>query len=318
LSELHRFLFDGLPVRGILVRLDDGWREVLARRAAADRTLPEPVQHLLGEMTVAGVLMHASVKFKGSLVLQVFGDGPVKLAVAEIGPDLVFRVTARVEGDVPPDAGLEAMLNVHDRGRCAITLGRSDRGPRQQAYQSSVALHGDAREPLQAIGAVLEHYIQQSEQLDTRLLLAANDEVAAGLLVQRLPPPGATAEEAGIGGSEDFNRIAHLAATLTREELLSLDADAILRRLFWQEKLTRFPALRGDSAPRFACSCSRARVAAMLQGLGRAEVDDVVREQGAVEVACEFCAAKYRLDPVDAGELFVPLRDQAPGSSTLN
>lgn len=305
-------------MRGILVRLDDGWREVLARQNTAGRAAPEPVRRLLGEMAAAGILMHANVKFKGSLVLQVFGDGPVRLAVAEVGPDLAFRVTAKVEGVVAPDAGLAAMLNVNGRGRCAITLERSDKQPGQQAYQSSVALHGDAREPLQAIATVLEHYMLQSEQLDTRLVLAADAQIAAGLLVQRLPPPGASGDESGIGRNEDFNRIAHLAATLKREELLSLDADTLLRRLFWQEKLTRFAPLRGDAAPRFACSCSRARVAAMLQGLGRAEVDSIVHEQGQVEVACEFCGASYRFDPVDAGELFVPLRDQAPGSSSIN
>jgi molecular chaperone Hsp33 len=194
----------------------------------------------------------------------------------------------------------------------------SELHPGRQAYQSNVALHGDKREPLQAIASVIEHYMLQSEQLDTRLILAASADVVAGLLLQRLPPPGAGSDEAGIGRSEDFNRIAHLAATLTREELLSLDIDTLLRRLFWQEKLTRFPALRGGEAPRFACSCSRARVAAMLQGLGRAEVDDIVHEQGTVEVACEFCTATYRFDAIDAGELFVPLRDQAPGSSSLN
>lgn len=305
-------------MRGILVRLDDGWREVLARRVGADRVLPEPVQRLLGEMVAAGVLMHANVKFEGSLVLQVFGDGPVQLAVAEVGPDLAFRVTAKVEGEVANDAGLEAMLNVHGRGRCAITLDRKERRAGQPPYQSSVALHGDAREPLQKIGDVLEHYMLQSEQLDTRLVLAADEHVAAGLLVQRLPPPGASGDEDGIGRNEEFNRIAHLAATLTRDELLTLDADTLLRRLFWQEKLTRFEPLRGDSAPRFACSCSRARVAAMLQGLGRAEVDDIVRERGAIEVSCEFCAAKYGFDRVDASELFVPARDQAPGSSAIN
>ena len=318
MSELHRFLFEGLPVRGILVRLDDAWREVLARRAAAGHALPEPVQRLLGEMAAAGVLMHANVKFKGSLVLQIFGDGPVRLAVAEVASDLAFRVTAKVAGEVPADAGLAAMLNVHGRGRCAITLDRSERRAGQPAYQSTVALHGDAREPLQQIAAVLEHYMLQSEQLDTRLILAADGEIAAGLLVQRLPSPGAPGDESEIGRNEDFNRIAHLAATLSREELLSLDAATLLRRLFWQEKVTRFPAVAGESAPRFACSCSRARVAAMLQGLGRAEVDDIVREQGAAEVSCEFCGAAYRFDPIDAGELFVPLRDQAPGTSTLN
>ena len=316
MSELHRFLFDGLPVRGILVRLTDGWQEVLARRS--DAALPPPVRRVLGEMVAAGVLMHANIKFKGALVLQVFGDGPVQLAVAEVASDLSFRVTATLSGEVAPEAGLEAMLNVNGRGRCAITLDRSDKLPGQQAYQGVVPLHGDAGEPLQAIAPVLEHYMLQSEQLDTRLILAADDRVAAGLLLQRLPTRGPGADEARIGRDEDFNRVAHLAATLRRDELLGLDADTVLRRLFHEEKLLRFPALVGDDAPRFACRCSRVRVGAMLQGLGRDEVDDILREQGRVEVGCEFCGQKYRFDPVDVGELFTPVVRQAPGSSAIN
>ena len=318
MSELHRFLFDDLPVRGILVRLTEGWQEVLARRAGAGETLPPPAQRLVGEMAAAGVLMHANIKFDGALILQMYGDGPVKLAVAEVGADLAFRVTAKVSGTLADDAGLEAMLNVAGGGRCAITLAPPDKKTGQQPYQGVVALHGDAGEPLQAIAPVLEHYMLQSEQLDTRLVLAADDKVAAGLLIQRMPPVHGGIDESVIGRDEDFNRIAHLAATLTVEELLSLDADKILRRLFWEEKLTRFEPLLGESAPRFACSCSRLRVGAMLQSLGRPEVDDIVREQGRVEVGCDFCALKYRFDPVDVGELFTPLPDQAPGSSAIN
>jgi molecular chaperone Hsp33 len=317
-SELHRFLFDGLPVRGILVRLTESWREVLARRADAGEALPAPVQQVLGEMAAAGVLMHANIKFNGALVLQVFGDGPVQLAVAEIASDLAFRVTAKVSGEVPAGAGLEAMLNVHGRGRCAITLDRSDKLPGQQAYQGVVPLYDDAREPLQAIAPVLEHYMLQSEQLDTRLVLAADDRTAAGLLLQRLPTPGAGVDESRIGRDEDFNRVAQLAATLRSDELLELDAETLLRRLFHEEKVLRFPPLLGEHAPRFACSCSRQKVGAMLQSLGRGEVDDILREQGRVEVGCDFCGLKYRFDPVDVGELFTPLPQQAPGSSAIN
>jgi molecular chaperone Hsp33 len=318
LSELHRFIFDGLPVRGILVRLTDGWQEVLARRAEAGDVLPAPVQRLVGEMAAAGVLMHANIKFNGALVLQMHGDGPVKLAVAEVNADLSFRVTAKVLGPVDEAAGLEAMLNVGGEGRCAITLAPSSRQPGQQPYQGIVPLHGDAREPLQRIAPVLEHYMLQSEQLDTRLVLAADERVAAGLLLQRLPSTDGTASEDRIGRDDDFNRVAMLAATLTEEELLGLDADAVLRRLFWDEKLTRFEPLVGTAAPRFACTCSRQKVGAMLQGLGRDEVDDIVREQGRVEVGCDFCTLKYRFDPVDVGELFTPLPQQAPGSSAIN
>ncbi|MFM9914271.1 MAG: Hsp33 family molecular chaperone HslO [Rhizobacter sp.] len=322
MSELHKFIFEGMPVRGMLVRLTDDWREVLRRRVVSSDVFPEPVRVLLGEMAAAGALMQAGIKFDGALVLQVFGDGPVKLAVVEVQNDLAFRVTAKVVGDVAADAQVEAMLNVHGKGRCAITLDPRTRLSGQQPYQGVVSLHGDQREPLQKISEVLEHYMLQSEQLDTRLILAANDDIAAGLLIQRLPLEGAgnlgRRNEDEIGFNEDYNRLSLLAATLTRDELLTLDADTVLRRLFWEEPLKRFPPQAGEDGPRFACTCSRERVGRMLIGLGRSEVDDIVSEQGRAEVGCDFCGIKYHFDAVDVGELFTPTPQQAPGSTTLN
>jgi molecular chaperone Hsp33 len=325
MDQLHKFLFEGLAVRGMLVRLDASWRELLSRRSSRDdggHAFPAPVRALLGEMAAAGCLMQSNLKFNGALILQVFGDGPVKLAVAEAHPDLGFRATAKVVGPVPATAQLEAMLNVHGQGRCAITLDPKDRLPGQQPYQGVVPLHGDRREPLQKLSEVLEHYMLQSEQLDTKLVLAANDELAAGLLIQRLPVAGdanlaggaaVARDEDQIGRNEDYNRIALLAATLTAEELLTLDPEVVLRRLFWQEKLVRFE----PQAPRFACNCSRHRVAGMLRGLGREEIDSIVAERGEVEIGCDFCGLQYRFDPVDVGELFTPGRDQPPVSSAV-
>lgn len=323
MSELHKFLFEGLPVRGMLVRLTDSWQELLRRREQASDSFPQPVRALLGEMAAAGVLMQSNIKFNGALVLQVFGDGPVRLAVAEVQPDLGFRVTAKVVGEVEPQAKLEAMLNVHGQGRCAITLDPQDKLPGQQPYQGVVPLHGDRREPLQELSQVLEHYMLQSEQLDTRLILAANDQVAAGLLIQRLPVQGegnlaGRRNEDDIGLSEAFNRIAHLASTLTREELLTLDADTVLRRLFWEEDMRRFEPMTGAGGPRFHCSCSRERVAGMLRSLGREEIESILAEQGQVEIGCDFCGIKYHFDPVDAAGLFMPAGSQPPGSSSLN
>jgi molecular chaperone Hsp33 len=321
MSELHKFLFEGLPVRGMLVRLTDAWVDLLKRREAAGG-YPAPVRALLGEMAAAGVLMQSNIKFNGALILQISGDGPVKLAVAEVQPDLALRATATMIGEVPADARLEAMVNVGGKGRCAITLDPKDRLPGQQPYQGVVPLHGDRREPLQDLAEVLEHYMLQSEQLDTRLVLAADDRIAAGLLIQRLPVEGAgnlagARNEDEIGLNEGFNRIAHLAATLTRKELLTLDADTILRRLFWEEQVLRFEPLQGERGPRFACRCSRARVAGMLQGLGREEIDGLIAERGTAEVGCEFCGAQYRFDAVDVGEVFTAPRDQPPASRAV-
>ncbi|MEO5671469.1 MAG: Hsp33 family molecular chaperone HslO [Ramlibacter sp.] len=324
MSELHKFLFDGLPVRGSIVRLTDAWTEILARRLANSNTgaWPPPVAELLGEMAAAGALMQSNIKFNGALVLQIFGSGPVKVAVAEVQHDLGLRVTAKVVGDVSVDARLSHMVNVGNKGRCAITLDPKDRFPGQQPYQGVVPLHGDHREKIERLSEVLEHYMLQSEQLDTRLILAADNKVAAGLLIQRLPMEGegnlagslvSKANEDEIGLNEDFNRISILAATLTRQELLELDVDTILQRLFWEEKVLRFE----PQTPRFACTCSRQRVTNMIRGLGRDEAESIIAERGEIDVGCDFCGQQYRFDPVDAAQIFAPPGDQPPTTPTV-
>lgn len=321
MSELHKFLFDGLPVRGLLVRLTDAWQEILKRRQTAG-AYPVEVMHLLGEMTAAAALMQSNIKFNGALILQIFGDGPVKLAVAEVQPDLSLRATATVTGSVDAGCSLSQLVNVNNKGRCAITLDPKDKFPGQQPYQGVVPLFGDQHEKIENLSEVLEHYMLQSEQLDTKLILAADGNVAAGLLIQRLPVKGQgnlegridrDANEDQIGLNEDYKRIAMLAGTLKREELLSLDADTILRRLFWEEPITRFGAM----TPSFACSCSRDRVGNMLRGLGAAEIESIIAERGKVEVGCEFCGAQYDFDPVDAAQIFTSQSRQQPPTSTV-
>lgn len=314
MSELHKFIFDGMPVRGMLVRLSADWQEVLKRRAEAS-AWPVPVRQLLGEMAAASCLMQASIKFNGALILQIVGDGPLKLAAAEVQPDLSFRVTAKVVGEVPQEADLASLANVGGQGRCAITLDASDRAPGKAPYQGVVPLHGDQREPLKNLSDVLSHYMLQSEQLDTTLVLAANDELATGLLIQRMPVEGEGNlgdRELEIGLNEDYNRIAHLAASLKREELLTLDVETILRRLFWEEPLRCFEPLQ----PRFECRCSRERVGQMLRSLGAEEIQSVLQEQGRVDVTCEFCGKGYGFDAVDANALFTTL--PTPGSDSVH
>ena len=319
MSELHKFVFEGLPVRGMLVRLTDAWQEILQRHKDGGG-YPAAVTELLGEMTAAATLMQANIKFNGALIMQIMGDGPVKLAVAEVQSDLSLRATATVTGEVAQDAPLSHMVNVTNQGRCAITLDPRDRLPGQQPYQGVVPLYGDQREKLEKLSDVIEHYMLQSEQLDTRLVLAANEHVAAGLLIQRLPLQGSgnlagqsgARDEDQIGLNEDYNRIAILAASLKREELLTLDADTILHRLFWEEDVRRFDPMTGENGPRFACTCSRDRVGSMLRSLGRDEIESILSEQGQVEVGCEFCGAQYRFDPVDAAQVFLQPDIQPP------
>ena len=191
----------------------------------------------------------------------------------------------------------------------------------QRPYQGVVPLADEGGAPLMDLAAVVEHYMRQSEQLDTTLVLAADEQVAAGLLIQRLPVQGqdnlsqssvAREDDAGEAAEDDYQRIAILAKSLKREELLGLDADTILRRLFWEENLMRFEPQAGASGPRFACSCSRERVAAMLKGLGQQEADSIIAEQGQIEVSCDFCGQQERFDAVDVGRLFTPAAQQSP------
>ena len=321
MSELHKFIFEGLPVRGMLVRLTGCWQEILKRRQAAGG-YPVEVMHMLGEMTAAGALMQSTIKFNGALILQIFGDGPVKLAVAEVQPDLSLRATATVTGAIAPGSTLSQLVNVNNLGRCAITLDPKDKFPGQQPYQGVVPLFGDQHEKIENLGEVLEHYMLQSEQLDTRLILAADGQVAAGLLIQRLPVKGQgnlegqidrDANEDEIGRNEDYKRIAMLAGTLKRDELLTLDAETILRRLFWEEKVVHFE----PATPTFACSCSRERVSNMLRSLGTEEIESIIAEQGKVGVGCEFCGAQYEFDPVDAAQIFTSPGNHLPPAAAV-
>ncbi len=310
MSEVHRFLFDGMPVRGVIVRLTDAWTEVLGRRASNTEkgAFAPPLQRLLGEMCAAAVLMQSNIKFNGSVVMQISGDGPVKLAVVEVQADLGLRATASVGGEIDAAATLSQMVNQANGGRCAMTLDPVDRLPGQQPYQGVVPLSIDDVK-FEDLAKVLQHYMRQSEQLDTTLVLAASETVAAGLLIQRLPIEG----EANLAGQaaqtpgdndEDYQRIAMLASSLRPEELLDLDVDSVLHRLFWQEPVLRLVGESASRQPHFKCSCSRERVAKMLTGLGQAEAASILAEQGQVGVSCDFCSAQYVFDKVDVASLF--------------
>ena len=327
MSELQKFIFEGLPVRGAIVQLTDVWQETLARHRqshpqdgqSSGLFLPA-VCELVGEMSAAAVLLSTTIKFDGTLILQIQGDGPLKLAVAEVQPGLGVRATAKTSGTIPPLGGIDALCNVHGQGKCAITLDPQNRKPGQQPYQGVVPLNDAQGRSFVHLSQVIEGYMQQSEQLPTHIILAADEHRAAGLLIQHLPGAGennigAGAELDADGGSanEHFNRLAILAQSLQREELLTLSVHDILHRLFWQEKVRLF----GGETPRFQCTCSRERVANMLRGLGQDEVKSIVSEQGAVEVNCDFCGAVYHFDAVDADKLFVPDNQQPPVSDAL-
>ena len=276
-DTLQRFLFEHAPIRGEVAHLDATWRAVLERH-----DYPPVLRTVLGELMAAGALLAATLKFDGSIILQLQGSGPVKLIVVECTSEQTLRATAKWDGALPDaDAGLAELLG---DGRFVITLVPRDG---RQTYQGIVAI-----DPA-GVAASLEHYMQSSEQLDTRLWLAAGEEHAAGLLLQKLP-------ERAEPDEDSWNRATQLAATLTTPELLKLPPQTLLHRLYHEEDIRLF-----DPRPvSFRCSCSNDRVVAMLRMLGYAEVRSILEERDAVEVTCDFCNRAYRFDSVDAEQLF--------------
>jgi molecular chaperone Hsp33 len=299
---LNRFMLREASVRGEIVSIGGAWREIVSRHE-----FPASVRNCLGELCAAGLLLAASLKFDGSLVLQIHGDGPVALLVVECESDGSFRATAKLrEGQqCPEDADLTALVNVNGGGRFVVTLDPGTDSLNRQPYQGIVPFEGET------IGDLLERYMARSEQVPTRLWIAADATRAVGLLLQRLPDEGGTAGTQPPPDSDGWNRLQKLAETVTRDELLGLEPEGVLHRLFWQEPLQGFELRE----PRFACSCSREKVASMLQMLGRDEVDSIISERGEVSVHCEFCNTSYRFDAIDSAQLFIS-EPQAPGSAS--
>lgn len=276
-DSLRSFLFERLAIRGELVQLDAVWQEALSRHE-----YPEPLRQLLGEMMAAAVLLVGTLKFDGMLTLQLKGEGPVTLGVVECSSERKLRGLIRWQGEVSSAQGLAALLG---KGLLAITLEQGRNGER---YQGIVELSGDS------IAQALEHYLHHSEQLQTRLWLAADADHAAGMLLQRMPDATDRVDE------DAWPRVTQLAATISDEELLRLDAKEVVRRLFHEEDVRLF----AGKPVQYECSCSRERVQNTLRLLGEAEVRDVLQEQQGITVNCEFCHHSYRFDAVDVEALF--------------
>ena len=304
-DRLHKFLFDAgssarSPVRGEIVSLTATWKHIKERHHHA-----KPVMRLLGELVAASTLLSANLKFNGALIMQIHGDGPVRLLVVECNADLTVRATVKLSSDaaIADDASFTDLVNAEGGGRFVITLDPRDRSRGQPSYQGIVLLEGDS------VAAALEGYMHRSEQLDTQLWLAADDEHANGLLLQKLPLEGGNRrggdaahfdQHAEAHAAEVWERAVTFANTLERNELLRVDPQTLMRRLFWDETLAVY-----EPVPcAFRCSCTRERVAAMLVSLGEQEVDDTLAEMGGIHVDCEFCNKSYDFDTVDCAQLF--------------
>jgi molecular chaperone Hsp33 len=311
-DTLQKFIFDNAAVRGELVEISDTWREIQARHG-----YPRAVRAMLGEMVAASALLSANLKFNGSIVMQIHGDGPVRLLVVECDADLRIRATAKLapDAEVADDATLTDLLNVNGKGRFVITLDPLEKMPGQQPYQGIVPLDGEN------VATVIENYMMRSEQLDTRLWLAADDKISRGMLLQKLPRHSGKADQTVQATEEEdletWNRAVVLGSTLKQEELLSTDIETLLNRLFWEETIRVFD----PQHPQFHCSCTREKVGNMLKMLGQPEVESALSDLGELGINCDFCGKHYSFDKVDCAQLFaadVPVESLIPASGSIN
>ena len=272
-DQLHRFLFEGLDVRGELVQLNASWKAILERY-----DYPEPVASQLGQAIAATSLLSATIKFEGSLILQAQCSGPLTTLVAQATDQRTLRGLARWNAEVP-----EGILSeVYGQGEMVLTIDNKGR----DRYQGIVGMEGDT------LAHALENYFSKSEQLDSRLWLFADKERAAGLFIQELP--------SDKPHKEDMERICVLADTITQEEILNLESEEVLHRLFHEEEVRLF-----EPEPiAFRCGCSRERIENTLRAMGYADVKGVLDEQEEIRADCEFCNKQYRFDSVDVEQIF--------------
>lgn len=274
-DQFQRFIFEHSQIRGAWVQLVDSYNEI-----GNQAPYPASVRQLLGQTLVASVLMSSTLKFEGTLSLQAQGEGPLRTLMAECSHDRNIRGLARFEAPAAAANGLNDLLG---DGRMAITI-TPERG---QRYQGVVPREADT------LAGCLEEYFDRSEQIATTLILFADERRSAGLLLQRLP--GSSDSD-----NELWERVNHLAATVTEEELLELDSEAILHRLFHEEEVRVFE----PDPVVFRCSCSRERTLGALKSIGKDECYNIIEEQGAIEMDCQFCHAHYQFNRNDIDHLF--------------
>lgn len=276
---LHPFQLQRAAVRGSLVRLESTWADICSHANYAP-----PLLKLLGESLAASALFASTIKFEGSLSIQLRTQGALRLLFAECSHDGRLRGIARWEGEETPAAipleGVDAQL--------AITI---ENAQTETRYQGLVPVEGER------LAQAFEGYFEHSEQLPTRIVLAQAGGRCAGIMLQQVAQGGGSETSVDPDG---WNRVDHLLATLTDEELLELPVETLLLRLFHEEDVV----LQPGRPQAFECTCSRERVATMLRSLGAEEAGAALGEEAEIAITCEFCNRDYRLDRVDIAQLF--------------
>ncbi|PHM50257.1 Hsp33 family molecular chaperone HslO [Xenorhabdus miraniensis] len=285
-DQLHRFLFESYSVRGELVSVSETYQRMLE-----NHHFPQPVQLLLGELLVATSLLTATLKFNGDITVQIQGDGPVKLAVINGNNQQQMRGTARIDGDISAASSLRDMIG---NGYMVITVTPTE----GERYQGVVALEGDT------LADCLDAYFRQSEQLPTRLFIRTGMQdgkmAAGGMLLQVLP----SVQE----GSEDMlDHLVQLTATIKGEELFALDPKEILYRLYHEEDVTLYEPQQVE----FRCTCSQQRCADTLATLPDADLQEILHNDGKIDMECEFCGMHYIFGEKEVSEIKATKKEQS-------
>ncbi len=278
-DQTIRFLIDNTPVRGQLISLDASWQKCIQQSKAG-----EFAKTLLGNALSAITLLASTLKIDGNITLQIRGQGAIHLLVAQATNKRAIRGVVRQSRELK-NTNIP-LKEIFESDQMVVTIDTGKGKP----HQGIVPLIGSS------LSEAFEAYFENSEQLPTRLWLACNENRASGLLLQKLPGDMTGEHE----DKDSWNRLTHLASTITDKELLELDDNEILHRLFHEESIRLFEA----EPVRFECNCSREKTSDMIKSMGQKEAEEILLEQGKINIHCEFCDTNYEFDSVDVKQLF--------------
>ena len=303
-DQIKKFLLDDRSARVSAVEMEHVWYEATSRHQFAPA-----VRDLLGELMAAAALLASNLKFEGSLLLQLQGQGPIRLIVVECRADMSMRATVKLgQTTLTDQTGLRALINPDGQGRFSVILNPPKDAVNQHPYQGIVALESDS------LAQAIMQYMEQSEQLSTQLWLSVTPDRISGLMLQRMPSTGGTPSTGSEQAQSSWEEAQMICSTLTQDELGLTPCDDLLARLFWQR-----PVLSLESKPiHWHCGCTRERVSSMLRSLGQGEVQEIINNEGQVEVTCEFCGERYEFNQDQAMNLFTEPDDSGSSSKTVH
>lgn len=293
MDAIQKLLFKQANARGQTATIDESYRKAFEHQ----QDVPRSVRRLAGQVAVAALLIEGALQLKGSVLLQIAGSGPVEFLMAEARDDFSYRITVRMKkgvdvSSIKDDASLAELVNIDGSGRCGLVLDPADRPREQQPYVALVPLVGGT------FSEALESYFKSSEQVETTIRVAADENSAGGVMVQKMPADGGSLPE--DYDAEGWSRIRLFVESVKTEELLGLPASEIDRRLFWEEN----PLVTMEAEPSFRCTCSEEKMLDVIHQMGRETAMEMLDDNGVIEVSCDFCGRRLELAKEQVEKLF--------------